>query len=156
MKNSELSILFTFGMLIFLLLSTGVFNNQLYSQIPEPNCVCAECNKKCGTGHETTCSSYSKKSSDGYKDINEKSISEIASLDGFEIFTDNGKILKVSNNNNFEVIYSFEFELTDKDQIISILCNNYTIKPNTLSINLFTATENAILTKILLTEVFKK
>ncbi|MFH1615688.1 MAG: hypothetical protein ABIG61_11480 [Planctomycetota bacterium] len=24
------------------------------------NCVCAECNKKCGTGHETWCSSYQK------------------------------------------------------------------------------------------------
>ena len=29
---------------------------KTYSQ----NCVCAECNKKCGTGHETWCSSYQK------------------------------------------------------------------------------------------------
>ena len=28
--------------------------------VSEINCVCAECNKKCGTGHETWCSSYQK------------------------------------------------------------------------------------------------
>lgn len=35
-------------------------DEQKFAQIPEPNCVCAECNKKCGTGHETWCSSYRK------------------------------------------------------------------------------------------------
>lgn len=33
---------------------------MILAQIPEPNCVCAECGKKCGTGHETWCSSYRK------------------------------------------------------------------------------------------------
>lgn len=155
MKKSEYPILFTCGILILFLLSTIIINTQLYSQIPVPNCVCAECNKKCGTGHEKTCSSYSKKSADGYKDIYEKSMSETASLDGFNIFTDSGKILKVTNKNDFEVKYSFEFELTENNTVITILCNNYTVKPNTISIALFTATENALITKILITEAVK-
>jgi hypothetical protein len=29
-------------------------------QLAEINCVCAECGKKCGTGHKTWCSSYQK------------------------------------------------------------------------------------------------
>ena len=27
-------------------------------QIPEPQCVCAECGRKCGSGHASTCSSH--------------------------------------------------------------------------------------------------
>ena len=30
------------------------------AEAPEPNCVCAECEKPCGSGHATWCSSYSK------------------------------------------------------------------------------------------------
>lgn len=29
-----------------------------FSEAPEPNCVCAECDYACGSGHATTCSSY--------------------------------------------------------------------------------------------------
>lgn len=155
MKKSEYSILFILTVIFFYLLSSGLSTNNLYSQIPVPNCVCAECDKKCGTGHEKTCSSYSKKSTDGYKDMSEKSISEKVVFEGLEIFTDNGKILKVTNTNDFEVRYSFEYDLTENGQVISITGNNYIIKPNSISINLFTATENAVITRVQITEAFK-
>jgi hypothetical protein len=29
-----------------------------FSQAPEPQCVCAECGHRCGSGHAKTCSSY--------------------------------------------------------------------------------------------------
>jgi len=41
----------------------SISNTFVYSQddyIPPPTCVCAECNKKCGTGHESSCSSANK------------------------------------------------------------------------------------------------
>ncbi|MEO8514423.1 MAG: hypothetical protein ABI543_12755 [Ignavibacteria bacterium] len=155
MKKSEYSILFILSVIFLFLLLSGFSANQLYSQIPVPNCVCAECNKKCGTGHEKTCSSYSQKSTDSYKDPSEKSFSDIASLDGFNVIIDGGKILKVSNKNDFEVKYSFEFELTDKDRVTTIVCSNYFVKPNTSSLELFSATENAVLTKILITEAVR-
>lgn len=30
----------------------------VFSQAPEPQCVCAECGYRCGSGHATSCSSY--------------------------------------------------------------------------------------------------
>jgi heat shock protein HslJ len=57
---SKLSILTMFIVCLFLV---SVANTYVYSQddyIPPPTCVCAECNKKCGTGHESSCSSANK------------------------------------------------------------------------------------------------
>ena len=35
-------------------------SEKMFASDDDCNCVCAECNKKCGTGHETWCSSYQK------------------------------------------------------------------------------------------------
>ena len=49
---------------LFLLLIVGslvlVGVSVAKAEAPEPNCVCAECEKSCGSGHATWCSSYSK------------------------------------------------------------------------------------------------
>jgi hypothetical protein len=52
-----------YTMLITILVLSGLIIGAVtvFSEAPEPNCVCAECNQKCGTGHASTCSSNPKK-----------------------------------------------------------------------------------------------
>jgi hypothetical protein len=57
MKKCFYTILITILVLSGLLISTAT----VFSEPQEPNCVCAECNQKCGTGHASTCSSNPKK-----------------------------------------------------------------------------------------------
>ncbi len=46
--------------LIMLLVLSGLILNMpsAFSQLPEPQCVCAECGRPCGSGHARNCSSY--------------------------------------------------------------------------------------------------
>lgn len=52
-----------FIFILFAVMLVGFTGNNLYSQddnIPEPRCVCAECEVECGKGHKSTCSSSNK------------------------------------------------------------------------------------------------
>jgi len=145
----------TFLMIMVCLLITTVINKQLYSQIPTPTCVCAECNKKCGTGHEKTCSSYSKKTSDAVKDMSEKSLSDAASMNNFAVAVDSGLFITVTNKNNFAVKYSFEYDIKNKDEVITYTGTDYSVKPNTEAMKLFTVVNDAVITRVLLTKAEK-
>jgi len=52
-----------YTMLITTLILSGLLINTVtvFSAPQEPNCVCAECDHKCGSGHASSCSSYQKK-----------------------------------------------------------------------------------------------
>lgn len=148
--NSFIKLVSLVGLLAFAFIDT-----QIYSQIPQPTCVCAECNKKCGTGHEKTCSSYSKKSSDGIKDMFEKSMTETASLDNFNVIIENGSSLNVTNKNGFAVKYSIEFDIKNKDEIVTYTCTDYLINLNTENLKLFTAVNDGVITRVMITSAVK-
>jgi len=52
-----------YRMLITALVLSGLIIGAVtvFSEAPEPKCVCAECGYSCGSGHASTCSSSSKK-----------------------------------------------------------------------------------------------
>jgi len=154
MNNIKLSI--NLLIIIISLLFIGSANTFVYGQdVPKPTCVCAECGVKCGSGHLKTCKYYNPKSQDGIKDLFEKSMTEIPSLDNFSVYTDKGFYVKVTNNNNFALMYSFEYDLTDKDKVVTYICTDYVVSENTVASNLFTATESTKVTRILVTAAAK-
>ena len=52
-----------YRMLITALVLSGLIIGAVtvFSEAPEPKCVCAECGYSCGSGHASTCSSSPKK-----------------------------------------------------------------------------------------------
>ncbi len=156
MKTRKNSFSINIFIIIIGLLVIGFTNTFVYGQeIPTPNCVCAECNKKCGTGHEKTCKYYNPKAQDGIKNLFEKSETDFASMENFSVYTDNGFYVKVTNKNNFAVKYSFEYDLKDKDTVITYTCTDYIVSANTVVLNLFTATNTTKVTRILVTAAGK-
>ena len=137
------------------LLFIALIDTQIYSQIPQPTCVCAECNKKCGTGHEKSCSYYNKKSSDGIKDLFEKSASMTASMDNFSAVIDAGSSIIISNKNNFAVKYSLEFDVTANGEVVTYTCTDYSVNLNTQNLKLFSVLNNGVITRIMVTAAEK-
>ncbi len=44
-------------MALVILSATAISTLNVYSNPPEPKCVCAECGRPCGSGHASNCSS---------------------------------------------------------------------------------------------------
>jgi len=82
--------------------------------------------------------------------------SDSCSNDTLRVYTDNGFYVKVTNKNNYAMKYSFEYDLTDENNVVvTYTCKNYIVSANTDAGNLFTATNKTLVTRIQITSCSK-